>query len=125
MRISDWSSDVCSSDLFGTHALALEAHGGRGIMRLGALPGGLSGDAQDEIVTGFAIDPRKVAPGTIFVAFEGVRVHGEDFIADAIAAGAIAVVARPHPAVKGAVHLTADRPRRLLAHLASQFFPTF
>src|SRR3546814_8923765 len=56
---------------FGTHALALEAHGGRGIMRLGALAGGLSGDAQDEIVTGFAIDHRKVAPGTIFGAFEG------------------------------------------------------
>src|SRR3546814_17872831 len=110
---------------FGTHALALEAHGGRGIMRLGALAGGLSGDAQDEIVTGFAIDHRKVAPGTIFGAFEGVRVNGEDFIADAIGAGAIAVVARPQAAVKGAVHLTDDRPRRLFAQLAAKVFAPF
>src|SRR3546814_3008711 len=94
-------------------------------MRLGALAGGLSGDAQDEIVTGFAIDHRKVAPGTIFGAFEGVRVNGEDFISDAISAGAIAVVACPQAAVKGAVHLSDDRPRRLFAQLAAKFFATF
>src|SRR3546814_14095309 len=91
-------------------------------MRLGALAGGLSGDAQDEIVTGFAIDHRKVAPGTIFGAFEGVRVNGEDFIADAIAVGAIAVVARPQAVVQGAVPLTDDRPRRQFPQLATRCF---
>ena len=45
-------------------------------------------------VTGFAIDHRKVAPGTIFGAFEGASVNGEDFIDAAIAAGAVAIVAR-------------------------------
>src|SRR3546814_12822462 len=73
----------------------------------------------------FRSEHRKVAPGTIFGAFEGVRVNGEDFIADAIAAGAIAVVARPQAAVKGAVHLTDDRPRRLFAQLAAKFFAPF
>ena len=38
-------------------------------------------------VTGFAIDNRKVAPGTVFGAFQGARVNGEDFIAAAIEAG--------------------------------------
>ena len=39
-------------------------------------------------VTGFAIDHRKVAPGTIFGAFRGSARNGEDYIAAAVAAGA-------------------------------------
>ena len=69
-------------------------------MRLGELVEG-SGEAR---VTGFAIDHRKVAPGTIFGAFEGARVNGEDYIADAVASGAVAVVARPQARVEGALH---------------------
>ena len=57
-------------------------------MRLGRLFEG-GGDAE---VTGFALDHRKVAPGTVFGAFRGGRVNGEDFIPAAVAAGAIAVV---------------------------------
>src|SRR3546814_828351 len=34
-------------------------------------------------------------------------------------------VARPQAAVKGAVHLTDDRPRRLFAQLAAKFFAPF
>ncbi|HEX5644194.1 MAG TPA: Mur ligase domain-containing protein, partial [Erythrobacter sp.] len=47
------------------------------------------GDAE---VTGFAIDHRKVAPGTVFGAFPGAKFNGEDFIPAAIEAGAVAVV---------------------------------
>ncbi|WP_298173795.1 UDP-N-acetylmuramoyl-L-alanyl-D-glutamate--2,6-diaminopimelate ligase [Novosphingobium sp.] len=73
-------------------------------------------------VTGFAIDHRKVAPGTVFGAFVGTRVNGEDFIADAIKAGAIAVVARPEAKVDGAVHIADPAPRRAFARLAAPFF---
>jgi UDP-N-acetylmuramoyl-L-alanyl-D-glutamate--2,6-diaminopimelate ligase len=73
-------------------------------------------------VTGFAIDHRKVAPGTVFGAFAGSRFNGEDFIAAAIAAGAVAVVARPDAQVVGAVHLAAAEPRRLFAQIAARFF---
>ncbi|WP_421839252.1 UDP-N-acetylmuramoyl-L-alanyl-D-glutamate--2,6-diaminopimelate ligase [Novosphingobium sp.] len=73
-------------------------------------------------VTGFAIDHRKVAPGTVFGAFVGTRVNGEDFIADAIKAGAIAVVARPEAKVEGAVHIADPAPRRAFARLAAPFF---
>jgi len=94
-------------------------------MRLGALcqTAGLAfdGDAQ-ALVTGFAIDHRKVAPGTVFGAFRGARFNGEDFIADAVKAGAVAVVARPEAAVEGAVHFADAEPRRLFARLAGQFF---
>ena len=73
-------------------------------------------------VTGFAIDHRKVAPGTVFGAFQGGTVNGEDFIPAAIAAGAIAVVARPEARVEGAQHIADPNPRRAFAHLAAQFF---
>jgi UDP-N-acetylmuramoyl-L-alanyl-D-glutamate--2,6-diaminopimelate ligase len=73
-------------------------------------------------VTGFAIDHRKVAPGTVFGAFPGTRVNGEDFIPAAIAAGAIAVVARPGAKVEGAVHIASDEPRRTFAAIAARFF---
>jgi UDP-N-acetylmuramoyl-L-alanyl-D-glutamate--2,6-diaminopimelate ligase len=90
-------------------------------MRLGALIG--SGDEQ--VVTGFAIDHRKVAPGTVFGAFRGARFNGEDFIPDAVGAGAIAVVARPEAPVEAAVHVAAAEPRRDFARLAARFFAPF
>jgi UDP-N-acetylmuramoyl-L-alanyl-D-glutamate--2,6-diaminopimelate ligase len=73
-------------------------------------------------VTGFAIDHRKVAPGTVFGAFRGTRVNGEDFIAAAVQAGAVAVVASPEARVEGAAHFAAAEPRRAFAALAAQFF---
>ncbi|MGN6374046.1 MAG: UDP-N-acetylmuramoyl-L-alanyl-D-glutamate--2,6-diaminopimelate ligase [Sphingomonas sp.] len=90
-------------------------------MRLGDLTGG----NEQATVTGFAIDHRKVAPGTVFGAFEGLRVNGEDFISAAVAAGAIAVVARPEAVVEGAVHIAADSPRQCFAELAAKFFAPF
>ncbi len=76
----------------------------------------------DAVVTGFAIDHRKVVQGHVFGAFEGLSVNGEDYIADAVSAGAVAVVARPAAAVDHAIHLGADNPRRAFARLAAEFF---
>ena len=90
-------------------------------MKLGELLG--TDDAT--IVTGFAIDHRKVAPGTVFGAFEGARVNGEDFIPAAIEAGAVAVVARPGARVEGAVHVVDRNPRERFALLAARFFAPF
>ena len=90
-------------------------------MKLSALTGGSEGAT----ITGFAIDHRKVAPGTVFGAFEGTRVNGEDFIPAAVAAGAIAVVARPEAKVVGAVHIADAHPRERFAHAAASFFAPF
>jgi UDP-N-acetylmuramoyl-L-alanyl-D-glutamate--2,6-diaminopimelate ligase len=76
----------------------------------------------DAVVTGFAIDHRKVAPGTVFGAFPGTRFNGEDFIDAAVASGAIAVVARPEARVTGAAHIADPEPRRAFAKLAARFF---
>ena len=89
----------------------------------GDLAGG--GNSTGGSVTGFAIDHRKVAPGTVFGAFRGARVNGEDFVADAIAAGAVAVVARPEVTVAGALHIADAEPRRAFARLAARFFAPF
>jgi UDP-N-acetylmuramoyl-L-alanyl-D-glutamate--2,6-diaminopimelate ligase len=90
-------------------------------MKLGALTGG----GENAVVTGFAIDHRKVAPGTIFGAFAGARFNGEDFIADAVKSGAVAIVARPEAKVEGAVHIADDNPREKFARLAAKFFAPF
>jgi UDP-N-acetylmuramoyl-L-alanyl-D-glutamate--2,6-diaminopimelate ligase len=94
-------------------------------MRLGALIGTSAGTAAGAPVTGLAIDHRKVAPGSIFGAFVGARVNGEDYIDAAIAAGAIAVVARPEAVVHGAVHIAEANPRRAFARIAAHFFDRF
>jgi len=90
--------------------------------RLAAAAGYTVADHREFSVTGFAIDHRKVAPGTVFGAFVGTRVNGEDFIPAAVAAGAIAVVARPEAKVAGAAHIADPEPRRAFARLAAQFF---
>jgi UDP-N-acetylmuramoyl-L-alanyl-D-glutamate--2,6-diaminopimelate ligase len=90
-------------------------------MRLGVL----TGSDDDSAVTGFAIDHRKVAPGTVFGAFRGARFNGEDFIPAAVGAGAVAVVSRPEAVVEGAVQIAAEEPRREFARLAARFFRPF
>ena len=76
-------------------------------------------------ITGFAIDHRKVAPGTVFGAFRGARFDGESVIDDAVKAGAVAVVARPEARVAGALHIADAEPRRMFARLAAGFFAPF
>jgi len=85
----------------------------------------LTGGDEPDIVTGFAIDHRKVAPGTVFGAFRGTRFNGEDYIAEAVARGAIAVVARPEVTVEGAAHIASDHPRTEFARIAARFFAPF
>jgi UDP-N-acetylmuramoyl-L-alanyl-D-glutamate--2,6-diaminopimelate ligase len=62
-------------------ALALEALGGR-----------VSGDAAVR-VTGVRQDSRRVEPGDLFAARAGQRASGADFVRDALARGAVAVLA--------------------------------
>ena len=91
-------------------------------MRLGDLVEGLKGDDAGKHVSGFAIDHRKIEPGTIFGAFRGARFNAEDYIEEAISMGAIAVVARAQARVDGAVHIKAEEPRQTFAELAARYF---
>ena len=77
----------------------------------------LAGIDNDSSVTGFALDHRKVAPGSIFGAFQGSLFNGEDFIPAAVKRGAVAVVAREEAEVPTVPHL-ADPHLTLRASLA-------
>ena len=85
----------------------------------------LSGVDSDSEVTGFAIDHRKVAPGSVFGAFKGAVFDGEDFIPEAVTRGAVAVVARPEARVEQVPHLADPKPRKLFANLAAKFFAPY
>lgn len=78
-----------------------------------------SGDAD---ITNIADDSRKVTAGTLFVARGGAKADGGAFIADAIAKGAVAVVAAPGTVVpSGTPALRADQPALAAAELAHAF----
>ena len=79
----------------------------------------------DSTVTGFAIDHRKVATGSVFGAFVGAVANGEEFIPQAIDRGAAAVVARPQAEVVGVPHIADDNPRRRFAELAAKFYAPY
>lgn len=79
----------------------------------------------DSQVTGFAIDHRKIAAGSVFGAFKGAVFNGEDFIGQAVDRGAVAVVARPEALVERVPLLADAEPRRLFAELAAKFYAPF
>ncbi|MBY4636190.1 UDP-N-acetylmuramoyl-L-alanyl-D-glutamate--2,6-diaminopimelate ligase [Sphingopyxis sp. XHP0097] len=94
-------------------------------MRLATLFPEVDLEGANPVVTGLAIDHRKVAPGTLFGAFVGEKFNGEDFIPAAVAAGAVGVVARPEARVEGAAHIADANPRRAFAIASARFFHRF
>jgi UDP-N-acetylmuramoyl-L-alanyl-D-glutamate--2,6-diaminopimelate ligase len=79
--------------------------------------------AADIEVSGVAFDSRRVRPGDVFVAIAGTKADGARFIADALARGAVAIVAGEGAEVgdAGAVPVLRTRePRRALALMAAR-----
>jgi UDP-N-acetylmuramoyl-L-alanyl-D-glutamate--2,6-diaminopimelate ligase len=60
-------------------------------------PTDITGDAGMN-VAGIAYDSRKVTPGCLFVAMRGEKADGHDYIKDAVARGAVAVICEHPPA---------------------------
>ncbi|MCB9897087.1 MAG: UDP-N-acetylmuramoyl-L-alanyl-D-glutamate--2,6-diaminopimelate ligase [Planctomycetes bacterium] len=56
-------------------------------------------EGPDALVTGLAIDSRKVTPGDLFIASQGSRHDGLRFVEQALARGASAVLAAARPAL--------------------------
>ncbi len=78
-------------------------------------------------IAGMAVDSRSVRPGDIFFALAGAKVDGARFVAQAVAAGARAVLCdQDAPIEAGAVAVPLVRvanARRRLALAAARFFP--
>ena len=75
-------------------------------------------------VAGITQDSRKAAPGFLFFALHGVKADGAKFAADAVAKGALAVVAEKDADV-GVLNvpvIRVDDPRRALALSAAAFY---
>jgi UDP-N-acetylmuramoyl-L-alanyl-D-glutamate--2,6-diaminopimelate ligase len=77
------------------------------------------------IVTGLTLSSQRCQPGDLYAALPGARAHGVDFAADAVAAGAVAVLTDPGGAERapaGLPQVVVPEPRRTLGHLAAQVY---
>ncbi len=81
----------------------------------------LPSGAENVRVQGLTADSRAVKPGFVFAALPGATVDGAKFIPQAIAAGAIAIVAAEGVSVGGAALIASSNPRKLFAHMAARF----
>ncbi len=81
------------------------------------------GSIPDADVAGLAYDSRQVEPGALFVALTGLKATGADFVADAMARGAVAVVAdQPAAAAVASPWIEVTDARAAMATLAAEFY---
>ncbi|MFB9908269.1 UDP-N-acetylmuramoyl-L-alanyl-D-glutamate--2,6-diaminopimelate ligase [Allokutzneria oryzae] len=80
------------------------------------------------MITGATLRAQHVRPGDLFAALPGANAHGADFAAQALAAGAVAVLtdeagaARPALRGSGVPLLVHDDPRGVLGALAARIY---
>ena len=76
-------------------------------------------------ITGLSADSRSVKPGYLFAALPGTVADGARYLDDAVAQGAVAVLAAPGAIVArpGLALVTDPDPRRRLALAAARFHP--
>ena len=78
----------------------------------------------DTVVTGLSLSSQQIRPGDLYAALPGARAHGIDYLDDAVAAGAVAVLTDPAGAtgVSGVPVLVVERPRAVLGLLAARVY---
>jgi UDP-N-acetylmuramoyl-L-alanyl-D-glutamate--2,6-diaminopimelate ligase len=94
---------------------------------LAALPPELAprggGPEGDPVIRGLSTDSRAVAPGDLFVALRGTSADGHDFLAEARALGAVALLVERAPAPEpGCPAVVVPDTRRALAPLSARFY---
>ena len=84
------------------------------------------------LVTGLSVDSRRVKDGDIFFAIAGNHHDGREFIGNAIAAGAVAIITSKQPLAKPLATmaldalipiLQCDNPRQIMAKIAARYWP--
>ncbi|WUT40116.1 UDP-N-acetylmuramoyl-L-alanyl-D-glutamate--2,6-diaminopimelate ligase [Streptomyces sp. NBC_00690] len=77
-------------------------------------------------VTGITHDSRAVRPGDIYAALPGARLHGADFVAQAVDLGAAAILTDPSGAERatatGLPVLVTEDPRARMGELATEIY---
>ena len=91
-------------------------------MRLSQLAGSATA-GQDPEITGLTADSRAVKPGFLFAALPGVKSDGAQFIKDAIAKGAVAILGNCAAQTLSASlpFISDENPRKRLAEIAAAF----
>lgn len=79
---------------------------------------------RDREVIGLTADSRQVTPGYLFAALPGTRADGRDFIDQAVASGAVALLVPTGTKVAAGdvAVIEDDEPRQRLARLAARFY---
>lgn len=80
----------------------------------------VSGD-DDKTITGISMDSRKVKPGDLFICLSGFTVDGHLYAEQAVAQGAVAILAERELDVDATVAIVPDT-RRAMAIVADLFF---
>ena len=92
-------------------------------MRLKDVFPDLTGPGGDTPVTGITADSRRIAPGFVFAALQGVVADGRKFIGQAVDAGAVAVVGEALPETGSAIAIEVNNARLALAKAAARSYP--
>jgi UDP-N-acetylmuramoyl-L-alanyl-D-glutamate--2,6-diaminopimelate ligase len=98
------------------------------LTELAAVAGARLRPSDANAVTGAALRAQYVRPGDLFAALPGAHAHGADFAADALAAGAVAVLtdkagaARPALRDAGVPLLVHNDPRSVLGAVAARIY---
>jgi len=92
-------------------------------MKLDVLIPGSGSDFSGIDVVGITADSRKVKPGFVFAALQGVAKDGRDYIDGAIKSGAVAILTDARPGEWSVPAIRVDEPRLTLAQAAAAFYP--
>ena len=79
----------------------------------------------DVDITGISLSTARIRPGDLYAALPGARAHGADFVDQAVAAGAVAVVTDPTGLERlpaGVPALVVPEPRGVLGRLAARIY---
>ncbi|MBW2108015.1 MAG: UDP-N-acetylmuramoyl-L-alanyl-D-glutamate--2,6-diaminopimelate ligase [Deltaproteobacteria bacterium] len=78
---------------------------------------------RDPVVSSLHYDSRTVRPGGLFVAIKGLKENGNDYVADAVARGAVAVVTENEAtAPSGTTIIRVENARSALAALSAAYY---
>lgn len=77
----------------------------------------------DKDVTGVSASSNDIQSGFVFVAVKGTRVDGADFVGDAVARGAVAVIC-DHMVSAEVPVIVVENPRVVLAQMANILYPS-
>ena len=89
-------------------------------MKLGDVLVGVRADIE---ITGITEKATEVQAGFVFCAIKGTKVNGADFIPEAVAKGAVAIITDQEVTADVPV-IKVDNPRMTLAEIAAQLFPS-